>query len=146
MWPNIFTTTTIYYTFSSPTHQRPPLKCRHDFPANTVALLEGADSTLCENEQSVSAQPVCKITVTFTKELSGFRSDSGVLSSFYSYFTLTEPTPQRGPTPEEQEALKKAQRCIQDCHVEQLITESKFLRVDSLQELLKVRFKESICV
>ena len=61
-----------------------------------------------------------------------------MLSSFYSYFTLTESAPQRGPTPEEQEATKRAHKCIADCHVEQLIQESKFLRVDSLQELLKV--------
>ncbi len=32
----------------------------------------------------------------------------------------------------------QAHRCIQECHVEQLITESKFLRGDSLQELIKV--------
>ena len=67
------------------------------------------------------------------------RADTGVLSSFYSYFTLTEPVAARGPTAEEQEAIRQAHRCIQECHVEQLITESKFLRGESLQELLKVR-------
>ena len=71
-------------------------------------------------------------------ELSAFRPESGVLSSFYSYFTLTETPQQRGPTADEQEATRRAQDCIQECHVEQLIMESKFLRVDSLQELLKV--------
>jgi len=45
---------------------------------------------------------------------------------------------QRGPTADELEAMRRAQDCIQECHVEQLIMESKFLRVDSLQELLKV--------
>jgi len=51
---------------------------------------------------------------------------------------LTETPQQRGPTADEQEATRRAQDCIQECHVEQLIMESKFLRVDSLQELLKV--------
>ena len=46
--------------------------------------------------------------------------------------------PQRGPAQEEQDAIHRAQTCILDCHVDQLITETKFLRVDSLAELLKV--------
>jgi len=67
-----------------------------------------------------------------------YRPESGVLSSIYTYFALTETPQQRGPTPDELEATRRAQDCIQECHVEQLIMESKFLRVDSLQELLKV--------
>lgn len=62
----------------------------------------------------------------------------GVFSSFYSYFS-SEPATNKGPTPEEQEASKQAQSCIRDCHLEQLILDSKFLREDSLQELIKVR-------
>ena len=61
-----------------------------------------------------------------------------MLSSFYSYFTLTDTPTQRGPSPEDKEAIERAHRCFQECHVEQLIMESKFLRVESLQELLKV--------
>ncbi len=38
------------------------------------------------------------------------RTDTGVLSSFYSYFTLAEPAQQRGPSPEEQEAIKQVQK------------------------------------
>jgi len=66
------------------------------------------------------------------------RQDSGVLGNIYMYFALTETPQQRGPTADEQEAIRRAQDCIQECHVEQLIMESKFLRVDSLHELLKV--------
>ncbi|XP_067141452.1 Golgi-specific brefeldin A-resistance guanine nucleotide exchange factor 1 [Centruroides vittatus] len=66
------------------------------------------------------------------------RSESGLLSSFYSYITQTADNQvQRGPTPEDEAAKQSAQNCINDCHPEQLITESKFLRVDSLQELVK---------
>lgn len=43
----------------------------------------------------------------------------------------------KGPTPEEQEATKNAQACIDECHIEQLIHDTKFLRVDSLLELVK---------
>ena len=60
------------------------------------------------------------------------------MSSIYSYFTSDTAAP-KGPTPEEQEASQVAQNCIQDCHLESLVTESKFLREDSLQELVKVR-------
>ncbi|KAG8226682.1 hypothetical protein J437_LFUL005496, partial [Ladona fulva] len=41
------------------------------------------------------------------------------------------------PSPEDEENIKKAKACILDCHIEQLITESKFLRLDSLLELVK---------
>lgn len=44
----------------------------------------------------------------------------------------------RVPSPEDQDNIRTAQACIQDCHLEQLITESKFLRSDSLHELVKV--------
>ncbi|CAH1795724.1 unnamed protein product, partial [Owenia fusiformis] len=64
------------------------------------------------------------------------RADSGVLSSFYSYFTTDTPS-SRGPSPEDQELIKQAHNCIRECHLEQLITDCKFLRIDSLQELIK---------
>jgi brefeldin A-resistance guanine nucleotide exchange factor 1 len=41
------------------------------------------------------------------------------------------------PSPEEQEATKSAQSCIEECHIEQLIHDTKFLRVESLLELVK---------
>lgn len=44
----------------------------------------------------------------------------------------------RVPSPEDQDHIKTAKACIRDCHVEQLITESKFIRSDSLHELVKV--------
>ncbi|XP_052237414.1 Golgi-specific brefeldin A-resistance guanine nucleotide exchange factor 1-like isoform X1 [Dreissena polymorpha] len=65
------------------------------------------------------------------------RSDTGVLSSFYSYFTMTESATSKGPTAEEAEATKVATRCIRECQLEQLIVDSKFLREESLHELIK---------
>lgn len=66
------------------------------------------------------------------------KSESGVFSSIYSYFTVSEAVTTKGPTPEEQEATKVATKCIHDCHLEQLINDSKFLREESLHELVKV--------
>lgn len=43
----------------------------------------------------------------------------------------------KGPTPEEEESIKCAKSCIEECHIEQLIHDTKFLRVDSLLELIK---------
>ncbi|CAM1293367.1 GBF1 (predicted) [Pycnogonum litorale] len=72
------------------------------------------------------------------EEIPAQRAESGLLSSFYSYITLTSDNQiQKGPSLEDEAAIKAAQTCIIDCHVEQLITESKFLRMDSLQELVK---------
>ena len=41
---------------------------------------------------------------------------------------------------EEQEYIKIAKDCITECEPEKLISESKFLTRDSLEELLTVRF------
>lgn len=87
--------------------------------------------------------PEGRISLIRTETTTQQRTESGVLSSFYSYFTDTPQ--QRGPSPEEQEATKRAHRCIQECHVEQLIMESKFLQVDALQELLKALIYASRC-
>lgn len=51
---------------------------------------------------------------------------------------MTESSNTKGPTPEEQEATKFAQECIEECSLENLITDSRFLREESLQELVKV--------
>ena len=40
-------------------------------------------------------------------------------------------------TAEEQEAIKLASSCIEECHIEQILQETKFLFIDSLNELLK---------
>jgi brefeldin A-resistance guanine nucleotide exchange factor 1 len=40
-------------------------------------------------------------------------------------------------TGEEQEAIKVATTCIEECHLEQLLQETKFLIIDSLNEFLK---------
>lgn len=61
-----------------------------------------------------------------------------MFSSFYSLFVATDSGQQREPVAEEQAAISSAQKCIEECHVEQLITDSKFLPVESLHELVKV--------
>ncbi|XP_048361187.1 Golgi-specific brefeldin A-resistance guanine nucleotide exchange factor 1 isoform X3 [Sphaerodactylus townsendi] len=66
------------------------------------------------------------------------RGESTVLS-FVSWLTLsgTEPSGMRGPSTENQEAKRMALECIKQCDPEKLITESKFLQLESLQELMK---------
>uniref|UniRef100_T1IU23 SEC7 domain-containing protein n=1 Tax=Strigamia maritima TaxID=126957 RepID=T1IU23_STRMM len=72
------------------------------------------------------------------EEIPSQRVDSGLFSSFYSYITLmSESQSQRGPTAEDIEAQDRARNCIHDCQPEHLVTESKFLQMDSLQELVK---------
>lgn len=79
-----------------------------------------------------------KICLIKEESQSNQRSESGVLSSFYSYFTMSEPASNKGPSPEEEEATKYATKCIRECQLEQLIVDSKFLREESLHELIKV--------
>ncbi|KAJ9591988.1 hypothetical protein L9F63_001500, partial [Diploptera punctata] len=73
--------------------------------------------------------------------------ETGLLSSLYSYIALaSEPSTQKMPSPEDQEHIQRAHACVKECHLEHLINESKFLRIDSLQELVKfqnVKFYES---
>ncbi|KAM6415601.1 Golgi-specific brefeldin A-resistance guanine nucleotide exchange factor 1 isoform 2-T2 [Rhynochetos jubatus] len=66
------------------------------------------------------------------------RGESTVLS-FVSWLTLsgTEQSGMRGPSTETQEAKRTALECIKHCDPEKLITESKFLQLESLQELMK---------
>ncbi|XP_034148825.1 Golgi-specific brefeldin A-resistance guanine nucleotide exchange factor 1 isoform X2 [Esox lucius] len=66
------------------------------------------------------------------------RGESAVLS-FVNWLTLSgaEQSGLRGPTTENQEAKQAAVLCIKQCDPEKLITESKFLQLESLQELMK---------
>ncbi|KAM3913689.1 Golgi-specific brefeldin A-resistance guanine nucleotide exchange factor 1 isoform 5-T5 [Leptodactylus fuscus] len=72
------------------------------------------------------------------EEIPANRGESTVLS-FVSWLTLsgTEQSSLRGPSTENQEAKKMALDCIKLCYPEKLITESKFLQLESLQELMK---------
>uniref|UniRef100_A0A3Q1FPN5 Golgi-specific brefeldin A-resistance guanine nucleotide exchange factor 1 n=1 Tax=Acanthochromis polyacanthus TaxID=80966 RepID=A0A3Q1FPN5_9TELE len=66
------------------------------------------------------------------------RGESAVLS-FVNWLTLSgaEQSGLRGPSTENQEAKQAAINCIKKCDPEKLITESKFLQLESLQELMK---------
>ncbi|XP_025950690.2 Golgi-specific brefeldin A-resistance guanine nucleotide exchange factor 1 isoform X4 [Dromaius novaehollandiae] len=72
------------------------------------------------------------------EETPSIRGESTVLS-FVSWLTLsgTEQSGMRGPSTETQEAKRTALECIKQCDPEKLITESKFLQLESLQELMK---------
>ncbi len=61
---------------------------------------------------------------------------TGLFSSFFPFISQDSST-NKGPTQEEQEAIKNSQTCVEECHIEQLIHDTKFLRVDSLVELVK---------
>ncbi|XP_035519050.1 Golgi-specific brefeldin A-resistance guanine nucleotide exchange factor 1 isoform X3 [Morone saxatilis] len=66
------------------------------------------------------------------------RGESAVLS-FVNWLTLSgaEQSGLRGPSTENQEAKQAAILCIKQCDPEKLITESKFLQLESLQDLMK---------
>ena len=64
-------------------------------------------------------------------------SSAGLFSAFFPFISSDVLTSSRGPTQEEIEATRNAQACVDDCHIEQLIHDTKFLRVDSLIDLVK---------
>ena len=65
-------------------------------------------------------------------------SGGGGLFSFFPFMSSSsEANLQKGPSPEDLEAIKNSKTCIDECHIEQLIHDTKFLRVDSLLEFIK---------
>ncbi|PVD38476.1 hypothetical protein C0Q70_01091 [Pomacea canaliculata] len=83
------------------------------------------------------AHPSGKVSIVREETTTVTRSESGVLSSFVSYFSLSESSSSKGPSAEELEASRQAQSCVQDCHLDSLMADTKFLRHDSLNELVK---------
>ena len=82
--------------------------------------------------------PSGKISLTRDESTRMVKNDSsGLLSSFYSYFTGSDVQATRGVSAEDQEALQQAKNCIVECKPDQLISESKFLQEQSLLELVK---------
>ncbi|XP_075980104.1 sec7 domain-containing protein garz [Anticarsia gemmatalis] len=64
-------------------------------------------------------------------------SEAGLLSSLYSYIALGE-SGMRAPTPHEKSLIDEATECVAKCNLPGLlITETKFLQLDSLQELVR---------
>ncbi|KAK5617386.1 G-box binding factor [Crenichthys baileyi] len=72
------------------------------------------------------------------EEMPSNRGESAVLS-FINWLTPSgaEQSGLRGPSTENQEAKQAAILCIKQCDPEKLITESKFLQLESLQDLMK---------
>ena len=63
----------------------------------------------------------------------------GLFSSFFPFMSSSSNTDSNSRTlsPEDVEAIKNAKACVDECHIEQLIHDTKFLRVDSLLEFIK---------
>lgn len=66
------------------------------------------------------------------------RPETGLFSSLYSYIALsTSDNPGSKSNLDEEEVKKKTVTLIRECHPELLLSESKFLPLDSLNELVK---------
>ncbi|XP_041788554.1 Golgi-specific brefeldin A-resistance guanine nucleotide exchange factor 1 [Anopheles merus] len=61
------------------------------------------------------------------------KTEAGLFSSLYSYLANDG---QRQPSYEEQEVIKLSRKCVRDCQIEQIVNESKFLQLESLEELI----------
>lgn len=64
------------------------------------------------------------------------KQESSLFSSWYSYMVSSENLT-KIPTPEEQEYIELATKCIEHCNLEQLVTDSKFLHEDALLDMVK---------
>lgn len=66
------------------------------------------------------------------------QDNTGVFAAFYSYMIANPDTSSKSVlNPEDHKAQEIALSCIKECKPENIITESKFLRPESLQELTK---------
>lgn len=85
-----------------------------------------------------------KKIILMREEIPSQKTETGLLSSLYSYIALgAEASSHRTPSLEDQEHMKIARYCIRDCKLENIVTDSKFLRADSLQELIKALISAS---
>lgn len=79
-----------------------------------------------------------KISIIKEEVKSPIKQDSSsMLSGILSYWTTSETTTKSALTAEDRKAQENAMNCIKECRPENIITESKFLRPESLQELVK---------
>ncbi|KAG7153474.1 Golgi-specific brefeldin A-resistance guanine nucleotide exchange factor 1-like [Homarus americanus] len=92
-------------------------------------------STLAESEDFVETGG--RVSLLRETPAAVPRVESGLLSSLYSYISLGDAGTTRGADPEDAELSRRARTCILECRPEKLVTESAFLRCDSLHELLK---------
>ena len=81
-------------------------------------LFSGADQTQQKGSGTGGSGSTGENTAT---------SNSGLFSSFFPFMS-SDANVNKGPTQEEQEAIKNAKSCIEECHIEQLIHDTKFLR------------------
>ena len=93
---------------------------------------------LMESEDFVDASGRVKLLQEEVSPIA--KVESGFLNSFVSFISMSTGEAvgaQRPRTLEEEEAAKIALSCVRECQIEGLINESKFLQVDSLQQLVK---------
>lgn len=76
---------------------------------------------------------VCRVQLAAEKPAAK-PADAGLFSSLYSY--LASDGLGRQPTYEEQECIRVAHRAVRDCHIDRVISDSKFVQFEALQELL----------
>ncbi|XP_057309577.1 Golgi-specific brefeldin A-resistance guanine nucleotide exchange factor 1-like [Hydractinia symbiolongicarpus] len=65
------------------------------------------------------------------------QDNAGMFAAFFSFYGSSDPSSASVLTAEDKQAQDTALSCIKECHPENIITESKFLRPESLQELVK---------
>ena len=94
--------------------------------------------TLLEAEDFVD--PSGRVLLFREEEIES-KVESGFLNSFVSFISMSggngEGSLMKQRTPEEEEHAKSAQKCVKDSDVEFLVTESKFLIIESLQSFVK---------
>ena len=112
-----------------------------------VALFIGQHLPRILTESEDFTEPSGRISlIRQSKVLSTPRVETGILSSIYSYIALSSASSvgdspggggNKGVMSEEEENRKKIQVLLKECQPELLLSESKFLPIESLSELIK---------
>ncbi|ODN01253.1 Golgi-specific brefeldin A-resistance guanine nucleotide exchange factor 1 [Orchesella cincta] len=111
----------------------------HNFIDCLIALFKSQSLPKILTESEDFTEPSGRCSLIRGSQIATPRVETGLLSSIYSYIAMSSSDSSLGnkSTVDEEETKKKTANLIRECQPELLLSESKFLPLDSLNELVK---------
>lgn len=99
---------------------------------------DAADDTESSSETDRGKPATTSVSSsTNTQPVATPRKSSGLIGRFSQLLSFDIEEPRLQPSEEELAAQQRTREIIQDCHIDSIFTESKFLQADSLQQLVR---------
>jgi len=104
-----------------------------------IALFKSQSLPKILTESEDFTEPSGRVSLVRSTQIATPRVETGLFSSIYSYIALSssDNSPSSKSNMDEEELKKKTSNLIRECQPELLLSESKFLPLDSLNELVK---------